>query len=35
MVGAYFGAMLTHFIRSFILMLSFAVVMLVVGTPMF
>jgi hypothetical protein len=34
MVGAYFGAMLTHFVRSSILMLSFAVVMLVVGILM-
>jgi uncharacterized protein len=33
-VDAYFGAMLTHFVRSSILMLSFAVVMLVVGKLM-
>lgn len=33
-VGAYFGAMLTHFVASSVLMLSFAVVMLAVGTLM-
>jgi uncharacterized membrane protein YfcA len=32
--GAYFGAMLTHFVPSSVLMLSFAVVMLAVGTLM-
>lgn len=33
-VGAYFGGMLTHLIRSSILMLSFAALLLVVGTLM-
>jgi uncharacterized protein len=33
-VGAYLGAMFTHFLRSSVLMLSFAVLMLVVGTLM-
>jgi len=34
MAGAYFGAMLTHFVQSSVLMLSFALVMLAVGIIM-